>query len=133
MKRYKSKIGRSIVLFLIIVLGSVSAIMIYNQEWVGLSIILASVAFIYAIFSSTYYDVDDSNLVISSSFMYKRTIPINSIIKISETKNPLSAPALSLDRLEIKPQKGEAVMISPKDKIEFINHLRRINPKIDIG
>lgn len=39
------------------------------------------------------------------------------------------APALSIDRLEIK-YKGGRVLVSPKDKKRFIDDLRKLNPKI---
>ena len=60
------------------------------------------------------------------------TPAINTIYKISETYNPLSSPAGSIDRLEIKYNKSESVLISPKDKNAFINDLILVNPNIEV-
>jgi hypothetical protein len=42
------------------------------------------------------------------------------ITAITPTSNPLSSPALSLDRLRIDYGKGRSVMISPRDKQGFL-------------
>jgi hypothetical protein len=39
------------------------------------------------------------------------------------TRNPLSSPALSLDRLRIEYGQGRAIMISPADKGPFLRAL----------
>jgi hypothetical protein len=39
---------------------------------------------------------------------------------VEETRNPLSSPALSLDRLKITYGNGKRIMISPADKIGFL-------------
>lgn len=41
-------------------------------------------------------------------------------------------PAISLDRIEIRCGKFNSVIISPKQKVEFINHLKSINPNIEL-
>ena len=61
----------------------------------------------------------------------KTTVTINSIRKIKETNNPISSPAASLDRIEVFYGK-QSVIISPKQKTEFINHLLSINPRIEV-
>jgi len=53
------------------------------------------------------------------------------IRKIEETNNPLSAPALSIDRLEIHFNKFDSLLISPKNKKDFIADLQQINPEIN--
>jgi hypothetical protein len=39
------------------------------------------------------------------------------------TRNPLASMALSLDRLAIKTRDGRGVLISPRDKEQFLTHL----------
>ncbi len=52
----------------------------------------------------------------------KQTIKYGDIVHVVPTRNPLSSPALSLDRLEIK--FGDTwVLVSPKDKEEFMRDL----------
>jgi len=64
--------------------------------------------------------------------MVNKTVPIDLIREISETNNPLSSPANSLDRLEIKYSSNGIILISPKDKSGFINQLIKINPNIEL-
>lgn len=78
---------------------------------------------------STYYVVENSTLVIKS-LVFRWKINIDDITQIEPTHNPLSSPALSLDRLKISYMKNgriAKVMISPKDKEGFLNTLRN-NP-----
>lgn len=57
--------------------------------------------------------------------MFRWCIPLANIREVVPTNNPLSSPALSLDRLWIQygPQWFQAVMISPKEKSQFIADL----------
>ncbi|MCB0443641.1 MAG: PH domain-containing protein, partial [Flavobacterium sp.] len=57
-------------------------------------------------------------------------IDIHSIKRIFKTNNPLSSPALSLDRIAIVYNKYDEVLISPKFKKEFVDVLLKINPSI---
>ena len=132
MTRYNSKIGFGILLFLVIVLGGVSIPMIINKIWIGLAVIIAVIGFIGYIFTTTYYLITDKDLKIKSGFMVNKTISIDTIREISESNNPLSSPANSLDRLEINYSPKGTILISPKNKVGFLNHLIEINPKIDL-
>lgn len=50
---------------------------------------------------------------------------------IRPTRNPLSSPAMSLDRLELQFKNGEKIMISPKDKVGFKERMKSINFEIN--
>lgn len=132
MKKYNSKIGLGIVLFIAIVFGSTSTLMIINHVWIGLILNLIVFGFISYMLLSTYYIINGNDLIVKCGFMMNFTIKINKIKKIQETNNPLSSPAASLDRIAIYYNKSDYVMISPKDKIEFINQLTDINSKIEV-
>jgi hypothetical protein len=54
---------------------------------------------------------------------FKWCIPIADITSITPTSNPLSSPALSLDRLRIEYGRGHLLMISPRDKEQFVRDL----------
>ncbi len=54
------------------------------------------------------------------------------IKQISNTKNPIAAHALSLDRLEIVYGAHKTEVISPKDKEQFINLVTSKNSHIEI-
>ena len=43
------------------------------------------------------------------------------IIDVTETRNPLSSPALSLDRLRIRYGADKHIMVSPDDKTGFLD------------
>ncbi|WP_151980495.1 PH domain-containing protein [Acinetobacter guerrae] len=75
---------------------------------------------------NTRYVVTQDYLIIHSMFL-KWTILRNQIQNITPSNNPLSSPALSLDRLKIdyqKDGKNKSVLISPKDKQKFIKVLQ---------
>lgn len=76
---------------------------------------------------NTYYVVENNTLIIKS-LVFRWKININDITQIETTHNPLSSPALSLDRLKIYYMKnGEvtSVMISPKDKETFLQAINK--------
>ncbi len=84
------------------------------------------------LFFTTYYIVEKNTLTVKSSVLINIKIDIATIRKITETNNPLSSPALSLDRLWIDYGKNGAVMISPEDKEGFIRQIMQINPSVEI-
>ena len=130
MKKYKSKIGTGITSLLVIIIGGISTMMIINQIWFGLAINMAVAGFTIYLFASFRYLINDSELIIKSGFVKKIIIKIENIKKIEETNNPLSSPAASLDRLAIYYDKSGFVLISPREKMEFIKNLTDINTKI---
>ena len=131
-KVYKSKISPGIVLFLVIVLGGVSALMIIGHIWVGLAFNLLIAGFVVYVMTGFSYTIDGVNLIIKGGFRWKATIAISTITKIVETNNPISSPAASIDRLAIHYNSRNAVMISPKDKKSFVEDLLKINPAIEV-
>jgi hypothetical protein len=71
------------------------------------------------IFFRTTYRIHDDQLLIKCGFFCKATVDILAITTVSRTRNPISSPAASLDRIELKYGKWESVIISPDDKIVF--------------
>jgi hypothetical protein len=130
MKKYKSKIGFGIALFMAVVFIGTSILMIIEHAWLGLAVNIVVVGFIIHIFLNTYYIINGNDLIIKCGFLINRTIKIDQIKKIEETNNVLSSPAASLDRIAIDYDKFDSVMISPKEKMDFINQLIKINDKI---
>ncbi|MCM4170479.1 hypothetical protein DHD32_03220 [Arenibacter sp. TNZ] len=131
MVKYKSKIGWFLVPVIVLMVVAPVYLMINNSDGVGPIILLLTFLFIIYIFLFTNYEVDDSVFRVKSGFLIKRTIQIDTITKIEATNNPISAPAASLDRLEIFYNTYESVIISPKEKRAFIAHLKQLNPKIE--
>lgn len=127
---YRSKIGLGLVIPVIAIQAVVIVTAILHKDWWVLLGLTGIAAFVIHLFSTTYYQVDESVLKIRSGFLYNKSLPISSISKIEETFNPLSAPAISLDRLEVVYNGSDSVLISPKDKNGFITHLLKLNPSI---
>jgi hypothetical protein len=63
---------------------------------------------------------------------FRQTIPFQEIKEIKRTRSPLSSPACSLDRMEIKYGKSKRVMISPADKENFIKMIMEKSPHIHL-
>lgn len=132
-KVYKSKIGIRFYIRIIVLLGIVLSLIISGYfNWIIITILVLMTISIVKISLATKYSINGHILAIKSGFFHNLTIDINSIRKISETNNPISAPAISLDRLEIIYNKYDAVTISPKHKLQFIKDIKSINPDIEI-
>jgi hypothetical protein len=69
------------------------------------------------------YTLDKTELVIRSGLLLRR-LPYGSITAAFPTRNPLSSPALSTDRLQIE-FIGGYVLISPERRQEFLDELAR--------
>jgi len=97
-------------------------------------LLLLSTALCAQFFLTTHYIIDGQALIVHAGPLYKnRKIPIASIRKITKTRTLISAPAPSLDRLEIFYNKFDSIVISPKDKPGFIANLIKLNPTIEMA
>ena len=99
-----------------------------NEGWLFVLIFwIIEFGLMIPIFTRTYYLLDPGALVVVS-WIIKIRIPYGNIVSVKESKNPLSSPALSLDRLEItyhtKSPKSSFILISPKDKQAFVRLLK---------
>ncbi|WP_139490164.1 PH domain-containing protein [Brevibacillus dissolubilis] len=79
----------------------------------------------------TYYVITDQELIVRAGPLHRR-VPLCTIQMVRHTRIPISAPALSLDRLEVRYQGGVVgcVVVSPDDQQAFIQALRQHNPSI---
>lgn len=135
MTTFRSKLGREIIIPIAIILVGLGSLMVYQKIWEGLTVIVCVIIFIIFIFSTTYYQIEGRILKIRCGVFSNLKIDIDTIRRMSETNNPISSPAFSLDRLEIKYQKErkiDTVMISPKDKDGFIKMITQLNPTIEL-
>ena len=100
------------------------AVMIVETPWpirIAVALVTALViVLLFSIFTRTHYTVADGELrVVSGPF--RRTIPLAEITSIEPTRNPLSSPALSLDRLKVSYGPKKYVLISPANKAGFLS------------
>lgn len=70
------------------------------------------------IFRTTYYVVTVDRLIVHSG-PFRRTVPLRSITRLRATRNPRQAPALSLDRIEVR-YGSKQLLVSPRDKPGFV-------------
>jgi hypothetical protein len=70
------------------------------------------------------YGISADAIVVRHGVVRQR-IPLRDVVEVQPTRNPLSSPALSLDRLAIRFGEGifKNVMISPADKQGFMDEL----------
>lgn len=87
----------------------------------GMTIVMiaAGILLITSVLIRTHYTVSDGALTIVSGF-FRWSIPISDITKVTASHNPVSSPALSLDRLRIDYGSHKYVLVSPKDKDGFL-------------
>ncbi len=71
---------------------------------------------------TTRYTLDGAQLGIRPG-PFKWTIPLADITAIAATSNPAASPALALDRLRITYGVGRSVMISPRNKAQFMRDI----------
>ena len=96
----------------------------------GLVIGISMAIFVLLLWINTKYYIRDEHLVIKG-VLKDTLIPIVSITSVNSTRNPSSAPALSMDRLEINYGKYEFTLISPLEKERFVEELLKVNPQIN--
>jgi len=132
MKKYPSKISYGLLSIILIVLIGSTIPLLSPPIWPGIIINFLLLLFVIHIFSTTYYLVDERFLIVKSGFIINKKIDINRVKSIRETNSPISAPALSFDRLEVNWGEYTGVVISPREKHKFIEHMTGINPQIEV-
>ena len=100
--------------------------------WIMAGILVPTLAFVLHMFYGTAYFIADGYLRIKCGFFRGWNINIQQISTVRRTRNPLSSPAPSLDRLELRYNKYDTVMVSPADKEGFLSALQTINPEIQV-
>lgn len=88
----------------------------------------AAVAFVaWLVFGTSYTLTDLAIRVRSGPFHW--TVPYDAITGVTPTRNPLSSPALSLDRIRIRYRgSGFGLIISPEPRAEFLRDLAARSP-----
>ena len=134
-KKYPSKVsyGLLIFVFLLFYLPLLPNLLVgeLNEKLIGLIAFETVVfTFILHLFLKTSYTIKNQHLKIRCGIFSYRPIDINLIKEISKTKSIISSTAPSFDRILIKHGEFNELIISPKDKLNFINDLMKINPII---
>ncbi len=125
MKVYRSKIDWWLILLILGIFGYPMAEGVLSNQY-GLSLTMLSILLLlFWLFSKIKYGIEGTLLKV-----WWIKIDIHSIKRIYKTNNPLSSPALSLNRIAIVYNTYDEVLISPQLKKEFTDELLKINPSI---
>jgi hypothetical protein len=127
-QRFRSAVGWS---FKIPAIGIGAGLILSQMNGfnpVALAALGFSAALIAWLYVSTEYTVTSRGLRVRSGPFYSN-IDAKLIERVRPTRTILSAPALSLDRLEISGAFG-SVVISPDDKIAFVRALKSVAPQM---
>ena len=92
---------------------------------IGVATLIICGGIILPIYFNTYYLLEESKLHIQSGFCINKWISYKDIQSVKETEDPTASAGLSLDRIEIRYSTGNRILISPKDKNEFIKQLNQ--------
>ncbi|WP_431122364.1 PH domain-containing protein [Flagellimonas flava] len=129
--RYRSKVD--LWLFILTLLNFLVVFYFLSMEWswIGAMINIGVMGSVLYLLFYISYDIKGDDLLVNYAAFYQKRIKISTINRIKETRNPMGAPAASLDRLGISYGNG-FILVSPKKKKGFIDHLKSINPEIEI-
>ena len=120
--------------WLVLLLIGIPVVLIWAEGLQGLIAAAAVSVVLAALMVPMHYEITETELVVRSGFMRSR-VPLNEIMGVWPTRNPLSAPAPSLDRLHIDcPHHGAGLaLVSPKDKDRFLDALAARTPLVREG
>jgi uncharacterized membrane protein YdbT with pleckstrin-like domain len=113
--------------------AAAGAAMVVRGEQGGWLVFLVLGFVALLVFPTKYTLAGDAVAIRSGLFRWR--VPYAEIRAVSPTRNPLSSPALSLDRLEIRYASGgseKTIMISPERRQEFLMRLAQAAPQAKI-
>ncbi len=134
--KYRSRISVLLTAFILCLFANPVMYIFKNNihDYVKIIAIAVPIIFSLLIIATINYKIVDNTIEIRALwFKMWSTIDIARIKTIKRSYNPLSSPAASLKRLEIKfYNKGrvETALISPVREREFIEKLKAINPNL---
>ena len=128
-KVYRSKIDTWLIAVLVPAMVAAGAVGLLATAsgtpatvWSGAFIVAIGLGLPWWVLVATHYTFAERELVIRSG-PFRWRVPVAEITDVSPTSNPLSSPALSLDRLRIEYGRKRWIMISPRDREDFLREL----------
>ena len=121
---------------LIAVMGVWMVYLFWIKEIIVAFIFMAITSFMIRMLTSIRYIVtSDDMLVIEYGLQFLKPvrIPLSDIVRIERKFNPISSPALSLDRIEVYFRTGKlvtSVCISPQNQEDMVKALQKRNGQI---
>lgn len=93
-------------------------------------LVLYSLLFFWIWYSPLKYIVENGSFYIISGWKESRKIPVSSFTTIKKSNTPIAGPARGIKRIEIETTGGDLIIISPRDREEFIPVIWEINPQV---
>lgn len=93
-----------------------------GRWFVAVPLVVIAAGLPLSLLANTKYQFVSSHLQIGAG-PFHWSVPVKEITAVSKTRNPLSSPALSFDRVLIQYGAGKSIMISPKDERAFLLEL----------
>lgn len=135
---YRSKIDKWLLVVLVSAMGVAGFVTLgvyvgapSNSWWYGAVIAVLAIGLPAWVLLATHYTFEGRELLVRSG-PFKWRIPIAEITNVKPTSNPLSSPALSLDRLRIEYGRGRWIMVSPHDKEGFLGEVEARRGRSDL-
>lgn len=119
--RYPSKVDWWIAASVAMGVAGLAVAVLVTHNPIVLIAGIASLAVLAALCWPCDYTLEEQQLVVRSGLI-RWKIPYSQITRIEPTSNPLSAPAWSLDRIEVA-YNNKSILISPVRKEEFLIEL----------
>lgn len=104
---------------------------IVNQEVISLVFLLPLSGLLLWFWFSTGYFIENGIIKIRYGPI-RLKVPIKNIQIIKKKKNPLAAPALSIDKIELVSGRFDVISISPKNQEEFLKRILEINDSVKL-
>lgn len=120
-----------------VIFGAILGFMLYQGEaWITILSVGGVFLLVYAFFlhlnsSTTYTITDDGVLKVTCGIFFNQRYDIKRITSITKTRNLISSPAPSLDRIQLTYGEFGNIIISPVNKNAFAKNLLKVNPKIE--
>ena len=83
---------------------------------------------LWILYGTRYAFTPDSLLIACGPFRF--LVPLSEIRSVRPSRNPLSSPACSLDRLRVEWGAKRWILISPEDKAQFLHELDERCPQL---
>jgi membrane protein YdbS with pleckstrin-like domain len=113
----------------ILILASVVLVAVGSLQWRDGGWAIGFAPIMIALFViPCRYELREDQLVVRCGIV-RYLVPYPSIDMVTPSRNPISSPALSLDRLEIRYGK-KLILISPLDKEGFLQALAGVTPRL---
>lgn len=131
-QRFPSKVDRwllaiILIAFVVSATAFVGAVRNGAPFWLLLVLGATQVLLVWPVAQTSYVVTADVLIIRAGPFRWR--VRLDAIQSLTATRNPLSSPALSLDRIAVK-HTGGTVLVSPKDRAGFVKAILTANPSV---